>query len=52
MQTSVCVQLLAANAQVKALQEKDADGHKQKAPCKRSEEKVSDRAAPKLGKRT
>ncbi|EOB02101.1 hypothetical protein Anapl_16294 [Anas platyrhynchos] len=33
-------QLLAANAQVKALQEKDADGHEQKAPCKRSEGKL------------
>jgi len=47
--------LLAANAQVNTLKEnalKEADGPEQKAPCKRSEEKVSDRAAPKLGKRT
>lgn len=37
-----------------ALKEKreDADGHEQKVPCKRSVEKVSDRAALKLEKRT
>lgn len=50
----MCVQLLAANAQVNALKEKgeDADGHEQKVPCKRSVEKVSGRAAPELEKRT
>lgn len=51
----VCVQLPAANAQVSVLKEKgeeDTDGHEQKVPCKRSVEKVSDRAALKLEKRT
>ena len=53
MQTSVCV-IACCKAQVNALKEKgeDTDGHEQKVPCKRSQEKVSDRVAPKLGKRT
>lgn len=48
------MQALAANAQVNALKEKgeDTDGHEQKVPCKRSVERLSDGAAPKLEKRT